>query len=68
MSAPLPASNLAPPAARFALRPGRGAVALHATGFLHPASRWRAAERFTSYTDVTHLQLGARNLRIATRQ
>jgi membrane associated rhomboid family serine protease len=53
---------------RFPLRPGRGEVALHASGFRHPASRWTGAERFTAYADVTHLQMGRRQLRIGTRQ
>ncbi|MEB2344349.1 MAG: rhomboid family intramembrane serine protease [Deltaproteobacteria bacterium] len=53
---------------RFPLRPGRGEVALHASGFRHPASSWTRAERFTAYRDVTHLQVGSRQLRIGTRQ
>ncbi len=51
----------------FALRPGRGAVALHATGFRHPRSGRVGAERFTAYADLTHLALGSRTLRIGTR-
>lgn len=62
------AIGLAQPEIRFPLRPGRGEVALHATGFRHPASRWTGAERFTAYADVTHLQVGPRQLRIGTRQ
>jgi membrane associated rhomboid family serine protease len=62
------AVELLPAEVRFALRPGRGEVALHAGGFRHPASRWTGAERFTAYRDVTHLQLGPRQLRIGTRQ
>lgn len=62
------AIGLAASEVRFPLRPGRGEVALHASGFRHPASRWTGAERFTAYADVTHLQQGRRQLRIATRQ
>ncbi|HSJ96269.1 MAG TPA: rhomboid family intramembrane serine protease [Myxococcota bacterium] len=62
------AVGLVQPEVRFPLRPGRGEVALHASGFRHPASRWSGAERFTGYRDVTHLQLGPRQLRIGTRQ
>lgn len=62
------AIGLAPSELRFPLRPGRGEVALHASGFRHPGSRWTGAERFTAYADVTHLQLGRRQLRIGTRQ
>jgi membrane associated rhomboid family serine protease len=62
------AVGLSPSEVRFPLRPGRGEVALHATGFRHPASRWTGAERFTAYGDVTHLQAGPRQLRIGTRQ
>ena len=51
----------------FALRPGRGAIALHATGFRHPRSGRAEAERFTAYADLTHLALGRRTLRIGTR-
>lgn len=62
------AVELAPSEVRFPLRPGRGEVALHASGFRHPASRWTGAERFTAYADLTHLQMGRRQLRIGTRQ
>ena len=62
------AVDLAPDATVFALRPGRGTLALHATGFRHPRTRWPFGEQFTAYTDVTHLQLGMRALRIGTRQ
>jgi len=51
----------------FALRPGRGVIALHATGFRHPRSGRPRAERFTAYADLTHLALGRRTLRIGTR-
>ncbi len=51
----------------FALRPGRGVIALHATGFRHPRSGRSGAERFTAYADLTHLALGRRTLRIGTR-
>lgn len=61
------AADLAPELLRFPLRPGRGAVALHATGFRHPRSRW-GSETFTAYAELTHLSLGARVLRIGTRQ
>jgi membrane associated rhomboid family serine protease len=60
------AVELVQPEVRFALRPGRGEVALHAGGFRHP--RWGGGERFSAYGDVTHLQLGPRHLRIGTRQ
>ena len=52
----------------FALRPGRGTIALHATGFRHPRARRVSAERFTAFADITHLALGRRVLRIGTRQ
>ncbi len=51
----------------FATRPGRGAIALHATGFRHPRSPRNASDGFTAYSDVTHLVLGRRALRIGTR-
>src|SRR5690606_31220419 len=51
---------------RIPLRPGRGSVVLHATGFRHPAGRW-SGERFTGYADLTHVQVGPRQLRIGTR-
>lgn len=53
---------------RFPLRPGRGEVGLHAGGFRHPGSRWTGGEQFTGYDEITHLQLGARQLRIGTRR
>jgi membrane associated rhomboid family serine protease len=62
------ATPLSPTEVRFPLRPGRGAVVLHATGFRHPRSRWTRAEQFTAYGDVTHVQLGSRFLRLGTRQ
>jgi len=62
------APELQPPEVRLAMRPGRGTVALHATGFRHPRSRWSPAEDFTAYADLTHLQLGRRQLRIGTRR
>ena len=63
-----PPPALVPAEARIALRPGRGTLALHTSGFRHPASRWTGAERFTAYADITHLQRGRRQLRIGTRQ
>ena len=50
----------------FAIRPGRGASALHSTGFRHPRSPRSSADSFTAYADVTHLALGRRVLRIGT--
>ena len=61
------AVDLAPEIQVFPLRPGRGTVALHATGFRAPSPRWPFTERFTAYADLTHLQLGARSLRIGAR-
>ena len=61
-------SDLAVEPVVFTLRPGRGAIALHATGFRHPRSRRAPIERFTSYADVTHVALGRRILQIGTRQ
>lgn len=52
----------------FALRPGRGTIALHATGFRHPRSPRNSSDGFTSYADLTHLALGRRALRIGTRR
>jgi len=49
----------------FPLRPGRGTIALHATGFRHPAGF--GAERFVAYSDVTHLATGIRAIRIGTQ-
>jgi len=46
------------------LRRGRGAIALHATGFRHPGHL--AREHFTPYADVTHLVASPRGLRIGT--
>src|SRR5262245_4153470 len=57
---------LAPEPVVFPLRPGRGSVSLHATGFRHPGSFGR--ERFTAYVDLTHLVSGSRALRIGTRR
>jgi len=59
-------SDLAIDPVVFALRPGRGTIALHATGFRHPRGRRASADRFTAYADVTHLALGRRVLRIGT--
>jgi membrane associated rhomboid family serine protease len=53
---------------RIPLRPGRGEVALHTSGFRHPSSRWTGAERFTGYDEITHLQVGTRQLRFGTRR
>jgi membrane associated rhomboid family serine protease len=60
-------SDLEPDPVRFPLRRGR-AVVLHATGFRYPRGPRSSAEVFTSYADVTHLQLGSRTLRLATRR
>jgi membrane associated rhomboid family serine protease len=49
---------------RFALRSGR-AVELFATGLSRPAG---ASQRFTPYTELLHLALGARALRIGTER
>lgn len=62
------AVGLVQPEVRVPLLPGRGELALHAGGFRHPASRWTGTEHFTAYGDVTHIQLGGRQLRIGTRQ
>jgi membrane associated rhomboid family serine protease len=61
-------SDLAVEPVLFPLRPGRGTIALHATGFRHPRSRRTPLEHFTAYGDVAHLALGRRTLRIGTRQ
>lgn len=53
---------------RIPLRPGRGEVALHASGFRHPSSRWTGAERFTGFDEITHLQVGTRQIRFGTRR
>jgi membrane associated rhomboid family serine protease len=60
------AQGLAPETSTFALRPGRGRVVLHASGFRHPGGIL-GGERFTAYADLTHLALGSRSLRIGTR-
>lgn len=52
----------------FPLRGGRGAFALHTTGFRHPAASALGGETFTAYADLTHLLLGERWLRVGTRQ
>ena len=57
--------RLATEPALFPLRPGRGTIALHATGFRHPAGFGR--ERFVAYSDLTHFATGARSIRIGTR-
>ncbi len=59
-------SDLAVEPVAFALRPGRGTIALHASGFRHPRGRRMSAECFTAFADVTHLALGRRVLRIGT--
>lgn len=46
------------------LRRGRGAIALHATGFRHPGHL--AREHFTPYADVTHLVSTSRGVRVGT--
>lgn len=62
------AEDLAPEPLVFPLRPGRGGVALHATGFRHPRGGLIRRERFTAYADLTHLATSGRALRIGTRQ
>ncbi len=52
----------------YPLRGGRGALALHATGFRHPAASALGGDTFTAYADLTHLLLGDRWLRIGTRR
>jgi membrane associated rhomboid family serine protease len=54
------------PSESFALRQGQEAISLHATGFRHPA--WLGRSGFTPYADVTHVILGQRGMRIATRE
>jgi membrane associated rhomboid family serine protease len=61
-------SDLAVEPVVFALRPARGTVALHATGFRHPSARRLSADRFTAYADVTHLAVGRRMIRIGTHK
>jgi len=62
------AIDASPAELRISLRPGRGEVALHTSGFRHPGSRWTGAERFTGYDEITHLQVGSRQLRFGTRR
>lgn len=50
----------------FALRSGRAAVELHATGLRHPGPGW--GQGFTPYAAITHVAAGIRGLRIGTRQ
>lgn len=57
-------SGIAPPET-IPLRRSRGVLAFHASGFRHPGHLSR--ERFTAYSDVTHLVAGRRGLRIGTR-
>ncbi len=60
--------GLVPTLERFALRPGRGgSVVLHETGVRLPRSRWLGGEMFSSWEDLTHLELGANWLRLGTR-
>lgn len=61
------ASDLSTQPLVFALRPGRGTIALHETGFRHPRSSRNARDAFTAYADITHLALSRRVLRIGTR-
>ncbi|MDJ0785780.1 MAG: rhomboid family intramembrane serine protease [Myxococcota bacterium] len=48
------------------------AVVLHASGLRHPRASWISAptqaESFTAYTDLTHVILGRRSLRICSRR
>jgi membrane associated rhomboid family serine protease len=57
--------NLANEPVVFPLRDGRGTIALHAGGFRHPAGF--GTERFTEYSDLTHLATGPRSIRIGAR-
>jgi membrane associated rhomboid family serine protease len=52
---------------RLALR-GRAPIALHATGLRHPRLAPFGGEVFTPYDEITHVVLGSRGLRIATRR
>jgi rhomboid protease GluP len=52
----------------FPLRRGRSPIALHATGFRHPAGLFASSEFFTPYTSVTQLVVTLRGLRVATRK
>ncbi len=59
-------SELAPPVESFALRGGRRALSLHATGFRHAAGWLAGGETFAGYDEITDLSLGRRGLRIGT--
>lgn len=52
----------------FPLRGGRGSVVLEPRGIRHPRSARFGGQLLTPYADVTHVQLGARTLRLATRR
>jgi membrane associated rhomboid family serine protease len=52
----------------FALRSGRGAIALEADGLRHPRALRFLGETVTPYADITHHVLSLRGLRLATRK
>jgi rhomboid protease GluP len=62
------AESLSPDVESFALRAGRRALTLHATGLRHAASWLAGGEGFTSFDEITDLSLSRRGLRIGTRK
>ncbi len=59
--------TLSPEVESFALRGGRRALTLHATGLRHTASWLGGGEGFTGYDEITDLVVGRRGLRVGTR-
>jgi membrane associated rhomboid family serine protease len=51
---------------RFALRRFRQDLVLERGGLRHPRSRWLSGTRLTPYSEITHLALSPRQLRIGT--
>ncbi len=64
----MPPTSLAPAPERLPLRRGRHPVALHETGVRLPRSRIVPGEVFVGYGELTHLELGARWVRIGSRR
>lgn len=60
--------SLSPEVESFALRAGRRALTLHATGLRYAASWLAGGERFTGWDEITDLSIGRRGLRIGTRR
>lgn len=62
------AESLSPEIERYALRGGRRAVTVHATGMRHRTSWLGGGEAFVGFDEITDLSTGAKGLRIGTRR